>query len=314
MRVAVTGCAGLIGSHLAAELLARGDEVVGVDDLCTGRRSHVERLQSFDGFRFVEGDVCDPGSWTATGPVDAVWQLASPASPVDFATIPERILRAGSIGTLLGVEHAIGCGARYLQASTSEVYGEPLVHPQPEEYRGNVSTVGPRACYDESKRFAEAVVTTATRSRGLDGAIARIFNTYGPGMRLDDGRVIPAFVTQALRGEPLTIHGDGAQTRSFCFVDDQVRALVRLLDSTEAGPINIGNPVEQRIVDVARLVVELTGSTSDVVHIALPQDDPTRRRPDIDAAQRRLGWEPSVDLRAGLTAVIEDFSQRLARA
>lgn len=312
MRIAVTGCAGLIGSHLTAALLARGDAVVGVDDYSTGRRANVERMQVLDAFRFVDGDVCEPTTWAQVGPVDAVVQLASPASPVDFATIPDAILRAGSIGTLMGVDHAVGCGARYIQASTSEVYGEPLEHPQTETYRGNVSTTGPRACYDESKRFAEAVVTTTTRSSGLDGAIARIFNTYGPGMRLDDGRVIPAFVMQALRGEPLTVNGDGSQTRSFCFVDDQVRGLIALLDSVHAGPFNLGNPVELRVIDVARLVIELTGSSSSVRHLPMPLDDPSRRRPDIQAARLALSWEPVVDLRAGLAAVIEDFSSRLA--
>lgn len=311
MRVAVTGCAGLIGFHLSEALLARGDLVVGVDNFSTGRRSNLAELERRRGFSFVEADVCDPATWSTVGEVDAIWQLASPASPSDFATMPGEILRVGSVGTLTSVEHALACGARYLHASTSEVYGEPLVHPQPETYRGNVTTLGPRSCYDESKRFAEAVVSTYARSYGLDGSIARIFNTYGPRMRTDDGRLISTFVVQALRGEPLTVHGDGTQTRSFCHVDDQVRGMLALLDAHEPGPINIGNPDEFTVLEVAKLVIEITGSSSAISYRPLPVDDPSQRRPDISEASSRLGWRPRIDLSSGLPSVVEYYRRRL---
>jgi dTDP-glucose 4,6-dehydratase len=305
MRIIVTGCAGLIGSHLAEALVARGDDVVGVDNLLTGRHENLTALLASDGFEFLHADAADP--LDALGTVDAVVHLASPASPKDFDTMPLDILRAGSAATFATADLALRSGARYLLASTSEVYGEPLVHPQPESYLGNVNPVGPRACYDEAKRFAEATVSTYHRSYGLDGAIARIFNTYGPRMRVDDGRVVSNFVVQALRGQPLTVHGDGSQTRAFCYVDDQVRGLLALLDSNERGPINIGNPETFTVLELAKSVLELTGSESSIEHLPLPVDDPTQREPDIAAARALLGWEPTIDLREGLGRVIAHF-------
>ncbi len=260
----------------------------------------------------MRGDVSDPATLAGIGTVDAVCHLASAASPKDFATKPLEILRAGSLGTFATVDLAQASDARYLLASTSEVYGEPLVHPQPETYLGNVSSTGPRACYDEAKRFAEAVVSTHRRSFGLDCSIARIFNTYGPRMRVDDGRVVSSFVVQALRGEPLTIQGDGSQTRSFCFVEDQVRGLITLLDSDEPGPVNLGNPDEFSVLELAKLVLEMTGSTSGIEYRPLPADDPTQRQPDISLARDRLGWAPTVSLREGLPAVIDYFRDQLA--
>jgi dTDP-glucose 4,6-dehydratase len=307
----VTGAAGLVGSHLSELLLARGDEVVGVDNFLTGQPANLVPLRAHDGFSFIEADVADAAAISAIGPVDAICQLASPASPPDFATLPREIMMAGTVGVMNTLDHALAHGARYLLASTSEVYGEPLVHPQPETYWGNVNPIGPRACYDESKRFAEAAVTTYTRSFGLDGAIVRIFNTYGPRMRIDDGRVVSNFVVQALRGEALTVNGDGTQTRSFCFVDDQARGLLALLDSGESGPINIGNPEEFMVIELAKLVLELTDSDSAVEHRPMPVDDPTQRRPDITLARTRLGWSPTTPLRDGLPRVIEYFRGRL---
>lgn len=313
MKALVTGAAGLVGSHLTEALLGRGDEVVALDNFLTGRPENLEPFSDHPGFRFVEADVADPSLPDRVGPVDAVFQLASPASPPDFARLPREIMRAGTAGVLTTLDHALAHGARYLLASTSEVYGEPLVHPQPESYWGNVNPVGPRACYDESKRFAEAAVTTYARSFGLDAAIVRIFNTYGPRMRLDDGRVVSNFVVQALRGEPLTVHGDGTQTRSFCYVDDQVRGLLALMDSGEPGPFNIGNPEEFMIIELAKTVIELTGSSSPIEHHPMPEDDPTQRRPDITAARALLGWSPTTPLRHGLPRVIEDIRRRLGR-
>jgi dTDP-glucose 4,6-dehydratase len=310
MRIVVTGCAGLIGSHLAEQLVARGDTVVGVDNFTTGRAENLAHLDHHERFTLVTADVTEPGSLDGIdhgGAVDAVVHLASPASPRDFTTMPLEILRVGSVGTFATVELAQRHGARYLLASTSEVYGEPLVHPQPETYLGNVNPVGPRACYDEAKRFAEATVSTYRRSCGLDTGIVRIFNTYGPRMRVDDGRVVSNFVVQALRGEPLTVQGDGSQTRAFCYVDDQVRGLLALLDSDEPGPVNIGNPTTFTVLELAKTVLELTGSTSAIEYLPLPEDDPTQRQPDITVARERLGWQPTVSLRDGLAKVIEHF-------
>ncbi len=312
MRVVVTGCAGLIGSHLAEQLIGRGDEVTGIDNLLTGRNQNLHSLRNRPGFTFIHGDASEQATFVGLGQIDAVCHLASPASPADFSTRPLQILRAGSLGTFATADLAREHGARYLLASTSEVYGEPQVHPQPESYLGNVNPVGPRACYDESKRFAEAVVSTYRRSFGLDGAIVRIFNTYGPRMRVDDGRVVSTFVVQALRGEPLTVQGDGAQTRSFCFVDDQVRGLLAMLDSDEPGPVNIGNPVEFSVLELAKIVLEMTGSASPIDYRPMPVDDPTQRQPDISLARRSLGWEPRVSLREGLPRVIDYFREELA--
>lgn len=310
MRIVVAGAAGLIGSHLVDALLDRGDRVVAVDNLVTGRMENLADASTRPGFSFSHcdiSDVADPDGPDLEGPVDAVVNLASPASPVDFGIRPLEILRAGGPGTIATLELARRHDARYLLASTSEVYGEPAVHPQPESYWGNVNPIGPRACYDESKRYAEALVSTSRRALDMDTAIARIFNTYGPRMRIDDGRVVSNFVVQALRGNPLTVHGDGLQTRSFCHVDDQVRGLIALLDSDLAGPVNIGNPTEMTVLDLAHMVIGLTGSRSDVVHDPLPQDDPTHRRPDISVARGLLGFEPRIPLHEGLGSVIAFF-------
>lgn len=301
-RVVVAGGAGFIGSHLCEQLLARGDEVVAVDNLVTGRRSNIAHLEGVDGFRFVEHDVCVP--FTVDGPVDAVMNLASPASPIDFRDLALEILAVGSDGTRNLLELARTHGARFFQASTSEVYGEPLVHPQPETYWGNVNPIGPRSCYDEAKRFGEALVMAYHRVHGLDVRIVRIFNTYGPRMRPDDGRVVTNFAVQALQGRPLTIYGDGKQTRSFCFVDDEVRGFLALLDGSLTGPVNVGNPNEFTMLELAELVLELTGSTSTLDFEPLPVDDPTQRRPDITIARDVLGWSPMIELREGLERTI----------
>lgn len=311
MRILVTGAAGMVGSHLSELLLTRGDSVVGLDNLSTGRAANVAHLTDSPRFELIEADITDPEALAAVGAVDAICQLASPASPTDFATMPSEILRAGSVGVLNTLEFARAHGARYLLASTSEVYGEPLVHPQPEGYLGNVSTTGPRACYDESKRFAEAAVSTYARSFDVDTAIVRIFNTYGPRMRINDGRVVSNFVVQALLGHPLTVQGDGSQTRSFCFVEDQAQGLAAMLDSDESGPINIGNPCEMTVLELAERVLALSGSASTIEFRPLPQDDPTQRRPHIDLARERLGWVPTTDLDDGLRRTIDYFRHQL---
>ena len=305
MKVLLTGVAGLIGSHLAEHLLARGDEVVGFDNFVSGSRRNIAELEGRDGFRFHEGDVADP--WPDLGTFDTVLHLASPASPVDFGRIPVEILRTGSLGTFHALELASAQGARCLVASTSEVYGEPLVHPQHESYFGNVNPVGPRSCYDEAKRFTEAATMAYRRSRGTDTVIIRIFNTYGPRMRPDDGRVVSTFVSQALAGEPITIFGVGSQTRSFCYVDDLVRGIVAAVESDVEGPVNLGNPAEFTVREVAEMVLELTGADVPIEMRPLPQDDPTRRRPDITTAQTQLGWGPTVPLRDGLARTVDYF-------
>ena len=299
----VAGGAGFIGSHLCEKLLERGDEVVAVDNFLTGARANLVTMLDAERFSFVEHDVCRP--LAVDGAVDAVLHLASPASPKDFATLPLEILAVGSDGTRNLLELARAKGARFLVTSTSEVYGEPLEHPQVESYRGNVSTTGPRSCYDEAKRFAEALTMAYHRTAGVDVAIARVFNTYGPRLKPGDGRVVSNFLVQAMSGAPITVYGDGRQTRSFCYVADEVDGLLALLDSTLKGPVNIGNPNEFTVGELAELVVELTGSTSRIVHEPLPVDDPTRRRPDITLARERLGWEPRTDLRTGLTRTAE---------
>ncbi len=311
MRVVVAGAAGMIGSHMTEYLLGRGDEVVAVDSFITGRPENLAHLEGREGYTFVEADVSM--ALPVEGHLDAICHLASPASPADFTTMPAEILRAGSLGTFNALELARERGARLLLASTSEVYGEPMVHPQPESYWGNVNTIGPRSCYDESKRFAEAAVSSFRRSFGIDTAIARIFNTYGPRMRVDDGRVVSNFVVQALSGEPITLYGDGSQTRSFCYVDDEVAGLVALLDSDHPGPVNIGNPVEFTVRQLAELVLELTGSDVPLELRPLPEDDPTQRRPDISLARDALGWEPHTSLRDGLGPTIKYFRSELDR-
>jgi dTDP-glucose 4,6-dehydratase len=304
-RVVVTGGAGFLGSHLCRELMARGDEVVAVDNLLTGRRENLDDLFGRPGFMFQLHDVSN--FVHVAGPVDAVLHFASPASPVDYLLHPIPTLKVGSLGTHNTLGLALHKGARYLLASTSEVYGDPLVHPQTEDYWGNVNPIGPRGVYDEAKRFAEAMATAYQRYHGLDVRIVRIFNTYGPRMRPDDGRAVSNFLTQALDGKPLTIYGDGSQTRSFCYVDDLVRGLLGLLDSDHVGPMNIGNPDEYTLLQLAEAVLEVTGSSSELVFEPLPVDDPKVRRPDIGLARRVLGWEPEVDLRQGLARTAEWF-------
>ncbi len=305
MRVVVAGAAGLIGSHLVEALLDRGDEVVAVDNFLTGRPEHLAAADADDRCSVVVADVCGP--LPPIGPVDAVCHLASPASPKDFGRLAPEILRVGSEGTIRLLELARRHRARFLLASTSEVYGEPEVHPQPEAYRGSVSTTGPRACYDESKRFAEAAASTYERQFGLEVRIARIFNTYGPRMRPDDGRVVSNLVVQALAGEPLTIHGDGSQTRSFCYVDDQVRGLLALLGSDVRGPVNIGSDRETTIRELVDEIGRAVGTTPDIDRRPLPTDDPTRRRPSLDRAHELLGWSACVPLPVGLARTVAWF-------
>jgi dTDP-glucose 4,6-dehydratase len=313
-RVVVAGGAGFLGSHVCERLVGRGDEVVCVDDLSTGSTANVAHLLGEPGFSLVTADVSRAAP--VEGAVDAVLHFASPASPPAYLARPLETLAAGSEGTRRLLALAGRSGARFLLASTSEVYGDPDVHPQPESYRGNVDPVGPRSVYDEAKRFAEALTMATHRARGADVAIARIFNTYGPRLSPGDGRVVSNFCVQALRGEPLTIYGDGSQTRSLCYVDDQVDGLLALLDADVTGPVNIGNPDERTVADLARKVLEIAGSTSLVEHRPLPEHDPRRRCPDISLARRVLGWEPTVPLDVGLRRTMDWFasSGALARA
>jgi dTDP-glucose 4,6-dehydratase len=306
VRALVTGGAGFVGSHLCRALLGRGWDVVAADNLCTGRRSNVEPFLGEPGFQFLEHDVTRP--LELSGPIDAVLHFASPASPPDYLARPLETLDVGSTGTKLTLELARSKGARYLLASTSEVYGDPTVHPQPESYWGNVNPVGPRSVYDEAKRFGEALATAYRRSFGVDVKIVRIFNTYGPGLRPGDGRAIPNFMAQALAGRPLTVYGDGSQTRSFCYVDDEVDGLLELLLSGwTGGPMNIGNPEEHTILELAQLILDLTGSDSPLVFEPLPENDPVRRRPDITLAGRHLGWKPETGLTEGLARTLRWF-------
>lgn len=298
-RVVVLGGSGFLGSHLCDQLRARGDAVVCVDDFSTGRKSNVAHLADDPGFELVEADISKgiPVDGTITG----VFNLASPASPPDYLALPLETLAVGSEGTRHGLELATRHGARFLMASTSEVYGDPDVHPQSESYWGNVNPVGPRSVYDEAKRFSEALTMAYHRARGTDVAIVRIFNTYGPRLRPDDGRVVSNFLLQAMRGEALTVYGDGSQTRSLCYVADEVRGLLALFDSRLTGPVNIGNPDEYTVIQLARTIIDLLGSSSTIEHRPLPTDDPTRRRPDISVARTELGWEPTTTLEDGLS-------------
>jgi dTDP-glucose 4,6-dehydratase len=307
-RVVVAGGAGFVGSHLCDALLARGDRVVCLDDLSTGRRDNLAGALADDRFELVVVDVS--AEVVVDGPVDAVCHLASPASPPAYLRRPLETLAVGSEGTRRLLELAAAHRARFLLASTSEIYGDPVVHPQTESYRGNVDPTGPRSVYDEAKRFAEAMTMAWRRTHGVDTAIARIFNTYGPRLAPGDGRVVSNFIVQALEDRPLTVYGDGSQTRSLCYVDDQVRGLLALLDADEPGPVNIGNPDERTVLELAGKVKELTGSTSQVVFEPLPTDDPTRRCPDITRARQALGWAPEVDLDDGLRRTIEHFAAR----
>ncbi len=319
-RVAVAGGAGFIGSFVCEALVARGDHVVAIDNLVTGRRENVSALAGHARFEFIEHDVCQlvPREGMLAGPLDLVMNLASPASPDDFDRIPLEILAAGSIGTGQLLELARTTGARFLLASTSEVYGDPLEHPQHEAYWGHVDPIGPRSCYDEAKRFAEALTTAHARVHGTDVRIARIFNTYGPRMRSDDGRVVPNLVVQALAGHPLTLYGGGTQTRSLCYVDDEVAGLLALADCPGPlpGPVNLGHPDECSMADLAELVVELTGSSSAMVEVPLPpsrRGDPARRRPDISRARELLGWQPTITLRDGLARTIDALRAEISR-
>ena len=305
MRVVVTGGAGFLGSHLCQRLLADGCEVVAIDNFLTGSPVNVEHLLEHERFRLVRADITD--YLHVPGPVDQILHFASPASPIDYLRLPIETLKVGSIGTL----HALGLakekGARFLLASTSETYGDPQVHPQPETYWGHVNPVGPRAVYDEAKRYAEALTMAYRRAHGVDTVILRIFNTYGERMRPNDGRAIPTFIRQALAGEPLTVAGDGTQTRSVCYVDDLVSGILKLLRSELVGPVNIGNPSELSVLKLAERIVALAGSSSEITFIPRPEDDPSVRRPDITLARTQLGWEPQISLDDGLGRTIDWF-------
>jgi dTDP-glucose 4,6-dehydratase len=310
MRVLITGAAGFLGSHLTDRLLEQGHSVLGVDNLSTGDLKNLAHLRNDSHFEFKEWDICrafDPGQ------VDYVFNFASPASPPEYLRLAIETLRVGSVGTENMLEIAVRYRAGFLHASTSECYGDPLEHPQSEDYWGNVNPVGPRSVYDEAKRFGEALVMAYNRSRGVNTHLARIFNTYGPRLRPNDGRVISNFMMQALQNQPLTIYGDGGQTRSFCYVDDLIDGIGRLAQSSEHLPVNIGNPDEFTILECARAVLEITGSKSELVFDALPQDDPTRRRPDISKARDLLGWEPKTTLKQGLAKSLDFFKNETAR-
>ncbi|MEV7345506.1 UDP-glucuronic acid decarboxylase family protein [Streptomyces sp. NPDC093544] len=308
MRIVVTGGAGFLGSHLCDALINRGDSVICVDNLSTGRRQNIEHLLSHDEFEFIMADVSE--EIPVTVPVDAVAHLASPASPPDYHRMPLETLAVGSRGTEQGLALAQRSGARFVLASTSEVYGDPQVHPQTEDYWGHVNPIGPRSIYDEAKRFAEALTSAHRRTAQANTGIVRIFNTYGPRMRPHDGRVVTSFISQALNGDPLTIYGDGSQTRSFCYVDDLIRGIVAMIDSTDPGPVNLGNPHERTVGELAELVLRLTKAESTIEYHPLPVDDPARRRPLITRAQQVLGWEPVVSDEDGLRRTVQYFQGR----
>ena len=312
----LAGGGGFVGSHLTEAMLARGERVTVVDNFVTGRRSNVEHLISHECFRLIEHDITEPLTAEITGAAyDSVLDLASPASPLDFLTMPLEILAVGSTGTRNLLELATAQRARFFLASTSEVYGDPLVHPQPESYWGNVNPIGPRSCYDEAKRFSEAITMAFHRTHGTDVRIVRIFNTYGERMRPDDGRVVNTFIAQALRGEPLTIFGDGTQTRSFCHVSDEVRGLLHVLDGHMIGPVNVGNPGEFTMIELATLVIGLVGGPSHVVYLPMPEErdgDPMQRQPDISLIQTAYGWAPTVTLRDGVSRMIDWFREHEA--
>ena len=308
-RTVVTGAAGFIGSHLSEALLKRGHSVIGVDNLITGDLANIAHLRDQD-FQFIRHDVTQ--YIDIDGPVDCVLHWASPASPIDYLLLPIQTLKVGALGTHNALGLAKAKNARFVLASTSEVYGDPLEHPQRETYWGNVNPIGPRGVYDEAKRFAEAITLAYHRTHGLDTKIVRIFNTYGPRMRLRDGRAVPAFMSQALRNEDVTVFGDGTETRSFCFVSDLVDGILRLMESDTHDPVNIGNPHEVTIEQIARTIISLVGSTSRIVYRPLPQDDPKQRQPDITRAETLLGWQPQVELEEGLAKTVGYFKSKLA--
>jgi dTDP-glucose 4,6-dehydratase len=309
MRILITGGAGFIGSHLCDYFIARGDEVIAIDNFLTGSPDNIAHLQDHPRFKFIRQDVTD--YIRIDGYVDAILHFASPASPVSYMAYPIQTMKVGALGTHKALGLARAKGARFLLASTSEVYGEPLVHPQREDYWGNVNPIGPRSVYDEAKRFAEALTLAYHRAHNVDVRIVRIFNTYGPRNALDDGRVVPNFIGQALRREPLTVHGDGSQTRSFCYVSDEVEGIARLLASEETMPVNIGNPNEISILTFAEKINALTGNHAGIVFRPRPVDDPSRRCPDISKAKKLLGWEPKVSLDEGLSKTIEYFAKKI---
>ncbi len=308
-RTLITGGAGFLGSHLADLLLASGHEVICMDNLITGSMTNIEHLFGKDSFLFIHHDVTN--FVHVPGPIDNILHFASPASPIDYLKLPIQTLKVGSLGTHKALGLAKEKNARFLLASTSEVYGDPLVHPQPEDYWGNVNPIGPRGVYDEAKRFAEAITMAYYRYHGVETRIVRIFNTYGPRMRVQDGRVVSTFITQALKGEPLTCFGNGNQTRSFCYVSDEVRGIIKLLESDIVTPTNIGNPHEMTVKELAEMVLELTASKSEIEYKKLPEDDPRVRQPDIGKAREKLGWEPEISLRDGLSKTIEYFKKVL---
>jgi dTDP-glucose 4,6-dehydratase len=311
MRILVTGGAGFLGSHLCDRLLAEGHDVIAMDNLLTGNTDNIAHLAGHKRFLFIEHNVTN--YIYIKGDLDAILHFASPASPVDYLELPIQTLKVGSLGTHNALGLAMAKGARLLLASTSEVYGDPQVHPQTEDYWGHVNPIGPRGVYDEAKRFAEAMVMAYHRSHGVDTRIVRIFNTYGPRMRLNDGRVVPNFIGQALRGEPLTVYGDGSQTRSFCFATDLVDGIYRLLLSDEVEPVNIGNPIETTILEFAEKINAFTGNQAGIQFKPLPKDDPKQRQPNIAKAKRILGWEPKVALDQGMATTVDWFAERIKR-
>ena len=312
MRVLITGAAGFLGSHLSDRFLADGHEVVGLDNFITGHPDNIAHLIGHERFSFVRHNISE--FTYVAGPLDGVLHFASPASPIDYLEHPIPTLKVGALGTHNALGLAKAKGARFFLASTSEVYGDPLVHPQPESYWGNVNPVGPRGVYDEAKRFAEAITMAYHRFHGVDTRIVRIFNTYGPRMRPHDGRVVSNFIVQALRGEPITVYGDGSQTRSFCYVSDEVEGIYSLFMRGDAEPMNIGNPVEYTVRELAEIVIAATGSSSTVTFHPLPEDDPKVRQPDISRARQQLGWEPAVPVRDGVARTVEYFRMRLGTA
>jgi dTDP-glucose 4,6-dehydratase len=305
----VTGGAGFVGSHLVDLLLARGQRVIAIDNFVTGTVENISHLSGNRNFKFIQQDVTE--FIFLHEPVDYVWHFASPASPIDYLELPIQTLKVGSLGTHKALGLARQKGARFLIASTSEIYGDPLVHPQTEDYWGNVNTIGPRGCYDEAKRFAEAMTVAYQREHNMKTRIVRIFNTYGPRMRLNDGRVVPAFISQALKNKPITVFGDGRQTRSFCYVSDLIEGIYRLMMSDHTEPVNIGNPREMTMLEFAREIIQATGSRSKIVFEPLPQDDPKQRRPDITRARTWLKWEPQVPLAEGLKKTIAYFVTKM---